>query len=738
MEPVLDSAARLAVGFQVPLKFVTEIIVQNGVEPSTTINGTAFYGRAQIERIFILLVEGGYEPELTWTAPVQITPPNIQAAAAPLSLCWTAPLGIQAGNDSKPVPISVTAYSGGILKLSGWGNVVVPLNGMEIPATVPVLAAHGAALADVLGNGTPTVKNNTLYMAGALSPASPVAMQIVAMARSGVQWQASIGAEIVQYRRVRAGESVNANGRTFTADDQGLILAERTKLREISVVGVGADASSEIRIAAALAAARKEPMPETTITPNVGEQTEQPPMIQASAAPAPQIDLKAVEARRVSELQTIEAKYVNDGCNREKVPGIAAKAVAEGWDRNQLELALIRNSRPTAGSIRATGNVPSMDVAPILTASALLTLGLPEQFVGKHYDERTMNAAMSSGFRGASIHSVLRQTLAAAGMSADFSRVNNEVLRSAFVADHQLRASGMSTISLGGILSNIANKVLLQSFGAVVTSWRSFCGVSDNRDFKASTRYRLTAGGKFEPVPPAGELKHITLGEESYTNTLHTEGAIVAVSRQDLINDDLHTLAQIPKLFGRLSAVALERAVYTALLGNAGSFFSEGHNNLLTGAGSALSITSLSAAETAFAVQVDSNGDPLLIAPAVLLVPPGLTADASSIVRASEIRDNEADKRYPTSNPHAGRFQAVTSPWLVNAAIVGNSTTAWYLFPLPGDLCPVDVAFLDGQQNPTIEEGTTDFNTLGMAMRAFFDFGVSLSDYRAAVKSAGA
>ena len=103
---------------------------------------------------------------------------------------------------------------------------------------------------------------------------------------------------------------------------------------------------------------------------------------------------------------------------REGPPASPPRQSAEGWDRNQLELALIRNSRPTAGSIRATGKRGRRwDVAPIPhRLRALGPSALPEQFVGKHYDERTMNAAMSSGFSAvASIHSVLRQTLAAAG-----------------------------------------------------------------------------------------------------------------------------------------------------------------------------------------------------------------------------------------------------------------------------------------------------------------------------------
>ena len=50
----------------------------------------------------------------------------------------------------------------------------------------------------------------------------------------------------------------------------------------------------------------------------------------------------------------------------------------------------------------------------------------------------------------------------------------------------------------------------------------------------------------------------------------------------------------------------------------------------------------------------------------------------------------------------------------------------------------MEVAFLNGQQNPTIQSGDTDFNTLGIQWRAFHDYGVAMRDHRAGVFSAGA
>jgi hypothetical protein len=47
----------------------------------------------------------------------------------------------------------------------------------------------------------------------------------------------------------------------------------------------------------------------------------------------------------------------------------------------------------------------------------------------------------------------------------------------------------------------------------------------------------------------------------------------------------------------------------------------------------------------------------------------------------------------------------------------------------------VQVGYLRGQRTPVIERGEANFNTLGMAMRGYFDFGVALHDSRCGVLS---
>jgi hypothetical protein len=77
------------------------------------------------------------------------------------------------------------------------------------------------------------------------------------------------------------------------------------------------------------------------------------------------------------------------------------------------------------------------------------------------------------------------------------------------------------------------------------------------------------------------------------------------------------------------------------------------------------------------------------------------------------------------------------SRYLGNSKYAGFSTKAWYLLAEPTDLPVIEVAFLNGQEAPTIETADADFNVLGVQMRGFHDFGCKLQDPRGGVKAKG-
>jgi hypothetical protein len=170
---------------------------------------------------------------------------------------------------------------------------------------------------------------------------------------------------------------------------------------------------------------------------------------------------------------------------------------------------------------------------------------------------------------------------------------------------------------------------------------------------------------------------------------------------------------------------------------NNASFFTAGNKNYLTGVDTALSIDGLTKSEVAFMDLTDTDGKPIGIMPSIMLVPTALSAIGSQLFKSLELRDTTATTKFPVANPHQGKFRVEVSRYLANTSYTGNSAKAWYLFAEPTDLPVIEVAFLNGQEAPTIETADADFNVLGIQMRGYHDFGVALQDPRGAIKSKG-
>jgi len=349
------------------------------------------------------------------------------------------------------------------------------------------------------------------------------------------------------------------------------------------------------------------------------------------------------------------------------------------------------------------------------------------------HDEKTLDAA-SRRFRGGiGLQELLLEAAWANGYTGRNFRDSREVLRFAFGKDLH---AGFSTVDIGGILSNVTNKFLLDGFFSVERTWRNICAVRNVGDFKTVTSYRLIGADQYQPVAPGGELKHGTLGQEQYANKADTFGLLLSIDRRDVINDDLGAITLVPRKLGRGSGLKINDVFWTIFLANS-AFFAAGNKNYLTGADTALTIDGLTKAEVAFLDQVDSEGKPIGIMPAIILVPTALSAMGTQLFKSLEIRDTTSSTKYPVANPHQGKFRAEVSRYLANTKYTGNSAKAWYLLADPADLPVIEVAFLNGQESPTIETAEADFNVLGIQMRGYHDFGVALQDPRGGVKSKG-
>lgn len=638
------------------------------------------------------------------------------------------PLTVEAAESEKALPqFRMVAYTGGLMRIAGFPHpVVVDLAGLDIPSqNLPIRLDHERRQG-VGHTHRVTVESGQLVAEGLISRDTSWARDVARSGANGFPWQASIGAAVVEAEMVPAGLSVKVNGQSFTGP---VHVVRRAVLKEISFVDSGADTGTTARIAAqdkenhAMSDKDVTTMETPEQTSDSQEQREE--KIEARAdegkeAPSVNDSVRTMRAEAAAESKRIAA--IRNVCAN-KHPDIEAKAIEDGWDESRTELEVLRASRPSAPGV-LSGRA---DATPkVIEAAACLAMNdfSDEQLV-KAYGEQTLDAAHR--FRNIGVAGVIRLAAAAEG----------HYIPAVGASPTEILEAAASTMSLPGIMSNIANKSLLAGFDHVENAWRRVAKIGSVRDFKTVTRYRATADMSFEPIAYGGEFKHGEVGEESYTNKADTYGKMFGIYREDIINDDLDALKDAPFRIGEGASLTINKVFWTLWLSNPNSFFSSGHKNYKTGADTALSVDGLTLARNTFSKQRRPGGkDPLGVRPKLLLVPASLEIMADLLMGSTTLNEAASTPK-SNKNPHANKFEVVASDYLDNEDYTGSSDKAWYLLAEPSAIPAIEVVFLNGKQVPTVEKNDMVFNRLGIEFRGYLDFGVKEQDYRGALKMKG-
>jgi hypothetical protein len=575
----------------------------------------------------------------------------------------------------------IVAYTGAQIR-QGWSRepVVIDMAAMELPATVPVVLGHDYSLGSILGQGRPFIEAGQLIVEGEILADNENARQVMALAAAGYQFQASVGADVRRHQKIDAEGVTTVNGQAHVGPVR---VVKASALRETSFVTLGADGATSIAIAAEDAAQEVSMADHATQTP-----AEEPIVAAAVEATAS----VAVETKPEVDHAEVIASLTQKVSNMEK-------------------LLATRDERPAAPAIHMAQ--PTSRSPEVIEAAFALQGNLPN--VEKQYDAKTLEAAGKIQ-RTTSLGEVLLSAAEEGGYTGS-RRISAATLR-------PILAAAWATHSISGILSATVNKFLLAGFNGVESSWRSISSVRSVNDFKALTSYRLNGGMKFEKVAPGGELKNAAVSDESRTISAETYGIMTSVTRNDLINDDLGALTAVPQRIGRGGALKLND-VFWASFQDDSTFFTTGRGNKKTTAG-ALSLSNLKAIATLFRKLKDPDGNPVAVEPRVLLVPSDIELSAAEIMGSALLVGGSSAG--PNVNVLAGRYQVVSTSYL-------SSAEDYYLLASPADMPVMEVAFLNGVQSPIVETAEADFNTLGVQMRGYFDFGVARAEYLAGVKA---
>lgn len=599
-------------------------------------------------------------------------------------LCFTAEAEIQAADSGKPARVSIMAYSGGAMDVANFGSVAIDLAGLSMPATIPLLGDHVSTLDGVAGSGSPRIVGGALYVDGTIA-SNETGQRIIALSRDGVPLQASVGVSPAERVSIRANEEATVNGKQIKAGPRGLTVIKAGSLKEVSILPLGADSSTSVQIAA-----KGKTMPDSDAT----LETQDDPIQQ--------------ERARVKEIRAV--------CGKEYVD-IMARALDEGWTVETVKATVLDKLRARAqitpgvrspGENRVVGNPRDM-----LAASCML-MGGHGQAIVKAFPNGEMLA--NSTPRPSGWPELCATALRLEGLPVPHDR-------------SELVKAGFSTTSLPVALGSSVEKVAMAVFMEQSQNYLSIARVVSAQNFRPGKAVRLVTKSGFQKVGPAGELKHGSLTEDAFTYQCDTYGEIFMLTRQDIINDDAGILADLPMVMGNDSSRKVADVFFGELIANTGSYFSAtpGHGNLLDGE---LGVTELAAAVAALRTQKDAAGRIIGFTPAVLLVPAALEADARALLFSQTLSRVATGDNLPTASP----LQNLNLALAVEARLDADSTAAWYLFSLPlhGAIL---LATLNGRLGPIVEQAPQEAETLGLGWRAFFDFGVSLAEFRAAVKS---
>jgi hypothetical protein len=332
----------------------------------------------------------------------------------------------------------------------------------------------------------------------------------------------------------------------------------------------------------------------------------------------------------------------------------------------------------------------------------------------------------SNPFRGHKLLDIARASLDRAGIkTAGMSQM--DVVAAAFT---------QSGSDFPILLESTMHKALQAAYGVAALTWNRFCATGSVSDFRAHNRYRVGSLSNLDAVSELGEFKSKTIpdGEKS-SITAGTKGNIINLSRHAVINDDLGSFIGLSASLGRAAARTIESDVYAMLALNSGmgptmsdgkALFHVDHGNIASDG--VWSVDVIESMRTKMAMQMDVGGNDYLdLRPAIVLCSIANGGDLR-VINESQYDPDTANK-LQKPNKVRGLFRdVVDTPRLA----AGRG----YAFADPSEAPVLEVAFLDGAQDPYLEV-QDGFDVDGARYKVRLDFGTAAIDYRGAVTAKG-
>lgn len=306
---------------------------------------------------------------------------------------------------------------------------------------------------------------------------------------------------------------------------------------------------------------------------------------------------------------------------------------------------------------------------------------------------------------------------------------HNNVIRDAF----------HTTGSFSNLLMDAANKTLLRGYDEALYTWSIWARQAPSvPDFKNINRIRFSESPDLLMVPENDDYPEGPMSDSKETYKVEKFGRLFTVTWETVVNDDLDAISRIPQMHGNAARRTQNKKVYEQLtsnpvMGDGKALFASDHasgSNVSGGAG-APTVTSLNVGFTRMALQRGLNSAAILnIQPRYLIVAQHYAATAMQLVGsiADPSVGGSAAGNSNTLNiygPNGSRPLQVVADGVLD----GHVNTNWYLAADPSQIDTVELSFLQGEENPVLEQ-EWDFDKDCYKYKVRQTFGVKAIDWR--------
>jgi hypothetical protein len=194
--------------------------------------------------------------------------------------------------------------------------------------------------------------------------------------------------------------------------------------------------------------------------------------------------------------------------------------------------------------------------------------------------------------------------------------------------------------TLDKIFTDSINAHLQSAYDEAEDSTQGWTQETDVNDFKVNTDIRLTKGGGLSKLPRGGKADSMSRGDEAETYQIARYAGEIQVDEQDMIDDSLNAMAELPGERANASARLRPDLVYAILLANpdllttARALFNSTDDNVDTGA--ALAMDKLGQGIANMMLKQE-NGVNLNLVATHLIVPTSLRLAAKEFIGSQQI-----------------------------------------------------------------------------------------------------